>query len=103
MSIPAFTSKVTSVGTAIEALDQIIKTQPDLAIVSAVLPDLPGVDLAVGVKAMPATRNTAISVITSYDREHESLAGLPPTIPVIRKGENFADDLTSALTDQFLL
>lgn len=96
--------RVTSVGSAFEALALIVRTQPDLAILSAVLPDqLSGIDLAVGLKAMPQTRNTGVAVITSFDRDCESLRHLPVTVPIIRKGQSFGDDLTAALSDQFLL
>lgn len=96
--------RVTSVASAFEALELIVRTQPDLAILSAVLPEgLSGIDLAVGLKAMPETRNTAVALITSFEREHESLKHLPPTVPIIRKGPTFADDLTAALSDQFLI
>jgi CheY-like chemotaxis protein/HPt (histidine-containing phosphotransfer) domain-containing protein len=96
--------RVTSVASPFEALELIVRTQPDLAILSAVLPDgLSGIDLAVGLKAMPETRNTSVAVITSFEREHESLKHLPPTVPIIRKGPAFADDLTMALSDQFLI
>lgn len=95
--------RVTSVSTPFHALEMIVRTQPDLVIISAVLADLSGVDLAAGLKAMPQTRNTGMALITSYAREHDSLKYLPPTVPIIRKGESFADDLTSALNDQFII
>lgn len=95
--------RVIAVSTPFQALEMIVRTQPDLVILSAVLADLTGVDLAAGLKAMPQTRNTGMALITSYDREHESLKYLPPTVPIIRKGNSFADDLTTALSDQFII
>ncbi|MFD1379143.1 PleD family two-component system response regulator [Fodinicurvata halophila] len=95
--------RVTSVSTPFHALEMIVRTQPDLVIISAVLADLSGVDLAAGLKAMPQTRNTGMALITSYAREHDSLKYLPSAVPIIRKGASFADDLTSALNDQFII
>lgn len=95
--------RVTAVGSAFEALELIVRTQPDLAIFTGVLQDLSGIDLAVGLRAMPQTRNTGLALITSFEREHESLGHLPPTVPIIRKGPTFADDLTAALSDQFII
>ncbi len=94
---------VTSVGSSFTALELIVRTQPDLVILSSVLPELAGVELAIGLKAMPQTRNSAVAIITSHEKGHGSLALLPETVSIIRKGANFGDDLTETLKDQFLL
>lgn len=95
--------RVTLVSSSFAAVELASRTLPNLAIISAVMPDLSGTDLAIGLKAMPATRNIAVAVLTSLDRDDASLIVLPQTVPVIRKGASFADDLTRALQDQFLI
>ena len=86
-----------------EALEQVVRTRPDLVIVSAVLPGLSGIDLATALAAMPETRNTPVAVLTSLDKTDDSLGLLPRSVPVIRKGETFGDDLAKAMSHHFLL
>ena len=95
--------RVTTFGNSYKALEFAARTLPDLMIISAVMPDLEGIDLAVALKAMPATRNIPTSVITSLDEDDPKLKHLPPTVPIIYKSSSFGDDLTQALQDQFLL
>ena len=95
--------RVTTVGNSFKALEFAARALPDLIIVSAVLPDLEGIDLMLALKAMPATRNIGAALITSLDADHASLQLLPPTVPIIKKSASFGDDLTKALQDQFLL
>jgi CheY-like chemotaxis protein len=95
--------RVTTVGNSFKALEFATRALPDLIIVSAVMPDLEGIDLMLALKAMPATRNIGAALITSLDTDHPSLQHLPPTVPIIKKSASFGDDLTKALQDQFLL
>lgn len=95
--------RVTTVGNSFKALEFAARALPDLIIVSAVMPDLEGIDLMLALKAMPATRNIGAALITSLDQDHASLQHLPPTVPIIKKSASFGDDLTKALQDQFLL
>ncbi|MEE8187580.1 MAG: hypothetical protein V3T80_00085 [Kiloniellales bacterium] len=95
--------RVTTVANSFKALEFAARTFPDLMIISAVMPDLEGIDLAIGLKAMPATRNISTAVITSLDEDDPKLAHLPATVPIIHKSSSFGDDLAQALQDQFLL
>jgi CheY-like chemotaxis protein len=95
--------RVTTFGNCFKALEFAARTLPDLMIVSAVMPDLDGIDICIALKAMPATRNIGVAVITSLDPESANLKLLPPTVPIIKKSSTFGDDLTQALQDQFLL
>ena len=95
--------RVTTVGNSFKALEFAARALPDLIIVSAVMPDLEGIDLMLALKAMPATRNIGAALITSLDSKHPSLQYLPPTVPIIKKSASFGDDLAKALQDQFLL
>lgn len=95
--------RVSTVNGTFEALPMIVRTKPDMVIVSAVMPELDGIDLAVGLSMMPATRNIPLALITSLDDDDEYLSLLPKGVPVIHKGDSFGDDLFKALDDQFLI
>jgi len=95
--------RVATVSTVFEAFPLITQTKPDLVIISAIMPELDGIDLAIGLSAMPATRNIPLALITSLDPEDEQLGRMPKTIPIIRKGPSFGDDLFAALDNLFLI
>lgn len=95
--------RVNTVTTVFEAFPLIVRTKPDLVIISAIMPELDGIDLAIGLAAMPATRNVPLALITSLDPSDEHLALLPRKIPVIKKGPAFGDDLFKALDSLFLI
>jgi len=79
-----------------QAIEMAVRTQPDMVIVSGVLDDLSGVDLANAFSSMPTTRDLPVAVLTSYSWGHPSLENLPSRVPIIRKGPNFGDDLAEA-------
>lgn len=87
----------------IAALEQAVHTKPDMMIVSAMMPGLSGLDLAMALTNMPETRNIPVAVITSMAKGSESLKVLPQHIPLIRKNAQFGDDLAAALAYHFLL
>jgi len=95
--------RVHTVSTVFEAFSMIVRTQPDLVIISAIMPELDGIDLAIGLSAMPSTRNIPLALITSLDDDNEHLKFLPPTTPIIHKGSTFGDDLFEALDNLFLI
>ena len=95
--------RVTVVTTVFEAFPLVVRTKPDFIIISAIMPELYGIDLAVGLSAMPSTRNIPLALITSLDADDEQLQFLPQSIPIIRKGASFGDDLFKALDDLFLI
>lgn len=87
----------------IEAFAHVVQSKPDLILISALMPHLDGIDLAMGLAAMPSTRNIPMAVITSLDEGDERLALLPKKIPVVHKGPTFGDDLFKALDNLFLI
>ena len=86
-----------------DALPMIVRTQPDMVIISAIMPELSGIDLAVALSNMPATRNVPCALITSLDPDDDYLKFLPDQVPVIHKGASFGDDLADALSNLFLI
>lgn len=95
--------RVSVIPDTIEAFAHVVQTKPDLIVVSALMPHLDGIDLAIGLASMPSTRNTPIAVITSLDEGDDRLSLLPKKIPVVHKGPTFGDDLFKALDNLFLI
>ncbi|CAA7623771.1 Hpt domain-containing protein [Magnetospirillum sp. UT-4] len=95
--------RVSVISDTIDAFAQVVQIKPDLIIVSALMPHLDGIDLAIGLASMPATRNIPIAVITSLGDGDDRLALLPRKVPVVHKGPSFGDDLFKALDDLFLI
>ena len=88
--------RTSNVQSAFQAIELAVRTQPDLIIVSGVLGELSGIDLANAFSAMPTTRDYKVAILTSYDWGHSSLENLPARIPIIRKGPQFGEDLADA-------
>lgn len=86
-----------------DAVPLAVRTKPDLIIISAMMPELNGIDIAIALASMPATRNIPTSLITSLDSDDDILRLLPRTVPIIRKGPSFGDDLYRTLDNLFLI
>lgn len=95
--------RVSMIPDSLQAFGMVVQTKPDLVIISAVMPALEGIDLAMALSAMPSTRNIPLAVITSLDKDDEVLKLLPGRVPVLFKGASFADDLFKALDNLFLI
>lgn len=95
--------RVAIVSDTIEAFAHAVQTKPDLIVVSAIMPHLDGIDLAIALVSMPSTRNIPIAVITSLDEGDDRLSLLPKKVPVVHKGPSFGDDLFKALDNLFLI
>ena len=89
--------RVSTVLNPFEAIELIIEQKPDMVITAMVMPTLSGVDLACALAAMPATRGIAVAVLTSLDRNHPDLKQLPVKTGLIRRGDDFGDDLADVL------
>ncbi len=89
--------RVVNVPSPFDALEQIALTKPDLAIATAVLDGLTGIDLACAVRAMPATQALHFALMTSFEEGHDALKSLPEDVPVIGKGPDLPDDLAEVL------
>jgi len=95
--------RTVQISSTFEALPLIVRTKPDMVIISAVMPGLSGIDLTIGLTAMPETRNIPTALITSLDPDSEMLALIPKKVPIIHKGAAFGDDLFAALDNLFLI
>lgn len=95
--------RVSIVTSPFAAFEQVVRTKPEMVVISAVMPELSGINLVAALAAMPETRNIPVALITSLEPEDDQLKLLPENIPVIRKGASFGDDLVDALDRYFLL
>lgn len=82
--------RMVNVATTMDAFQLIPSMQPDAVIISRVMPELSGVDLACALSAMPATQHIPVALLAT---ENGDIKGLPASVPVLRKGANFGDDV----------
>jgi len=83
--------RMINVASTMDAIQLIPSMKPDAVIVSRIMPELSGVDLACALKAMPTTRDIPVALIATSEKE--KFKNLPESVPVLRKGANFADDV----------
>ncbi|WP_417790387.1 hypothetical protein [Terasakiella pusilla] len=95
--------RISTCTSTLDALPLIIRTKPDLVIISAMMPELSGIDLASGLAEMPATRNIPTALITSLPSDDPYLQLLNKRVPIIHKNASFGDDLADALSKLFLI
>ncbi len=89
--------RVVTVTRPFVAIETAVRTSPDLIVASAVMEDLSGIDLACALHAMPISRDMPFLLLTSLDHDDDVFAELPATVPLVHKGDSFADDLAEAL------
>ncbi|PCI59596.1 MAG: hypothetical protein COB37_11160 [Kordiimonadales bacterium] len=82
--------RMINVASTMDAIQLVPAMRPDAVIVSRVMPELTGIDLACALKAMPTTRDIPVALIAS---DKTGLKDLPESVPVLRKGADFADDV----------
>lgn len=83
--------RMINVASTMDAIQLIPSMKPDAVIVSRVMPELSGIDLACALQAMPTTRDIPVALIATSQKE--KYKDLPSTVPVLRKGSTFADDV----------
>jgi CheY-like chemotaxis protein len=89
--------RTSTVRDAFQAIETIVRTRPDMVVASMELGAISGVDLGCALAAMPITQGVPFAVLTSYEWGHPKLKGLPPMAALIRKGNQFGDDLAETL------
>jgi len=92
--------RMVNVATTFDAIQLIPVMKPDAVIVSRVMPELSGVDLACALKAMPITKDIPVALIAT---DNSKLDELPEDVPVLRKGSNFADDVADVFMELGIL
>ena len=94
--------RVTILQNSFQAIEMAVRTVPDYIIVSGVLDELSGIDLASAFSAMPTTQKIPVSLLTSMDANSHELKKLPPVVSLIRKN-HFGDDLAAAIAKHAVL
>ena len=89
--------RVSTVASPVMALEIAIRTQPDLIISSTVLDGMTGVDLARALSVITSTDQIPFALLTSFERGHHELSGLPIAAGIIRVGPHFGDDVADIL------
>ncbi|MEQ8588074.1 MAG: Hpt domain-containing protein [Thalassobaculaceae bacterium] len=87
--------------TALDAFDAIrlaVTERPDIVLTSAVMDGISGVELIAAIRSLKSTADLPCAVVTSFDRGHPELAGLPKEAGVVRLGKTLSDDLGTVLT-----
>ncbi|MCR9072257.1 MAG: Hpt domain-containing protein [Alphaproteobacteria bacterium] len=87
--------------TALDAFDAIrlaVTERPDIVLTSAVMDGISGVELIAAIRALKSTADLPCAVVTSFDRGHPELNGLPKDAGVVRLGKTLSDDLGMVLT-----
>lgn len=92
--------RMVNVASTMDAFQLIPSMKPDAVIISRVMPELSGVDLACALKAMPATRDMPVALLTT---ENGDIRDLPQDVPVLRKGANFGDDVADVFVELGIL
>jgi len=95
--------RISTCTSTLDAFALVIRTKPDFVVISAMLPELSGIDLASGLASMPATRNIPTALITSLPEDDPYLQLLSDRVPIIHKSASFGDDLAEALSNLFLI
>jgi CheY-like chemotaxis protein len=90
--------RVSNAGNFFKGLELAVRTQPDFVICTAELDEASGIDLIRALSGISATKHTPVALLTSYEKGHPSLAELPASASVIRKGSTFGEDLAIALS-----
>ncbi len=94
--------RVVTVHSTIDAFRIAKQLLPDFVLAAAVMPELDGIDFSCALRAMSATRNIPVALITSFDSGDSVLQALPAGVPLIHKGDPFEVELDSALNDLYL-
>ncbi len=91
--------RITTIHTTFTALEMVVRTRPDLIVINFTLDDLDGIDLANALKAIQVTKNIPTALLTAMDQSNtKSIQNLNKSVPIIRKGTHFGDDLATALS-----
>lgn len=83
--------RVTTAGSAPEAMELAVRARPDLLITSAVLNGIDGIDLARALGAMSATAQLPVAVLTSFEDNHPALLALPEHVVVLHPDRGFGE------------
>lgn len=90
--------RVSTVPSPWQALELAARTKPDLVITSAVMDQLSGIDLVRALRAMAATENQPLALLTSLEDSHPDMKRLPGDVAVIHLNRAVTDELGDMIT-----
>lgn len=89
--------RIVKVTDPIESIGHAVRVPPDMLIASLVMDGLSGLDLIRGLRAMSATKDVKMALLTSMSLDNPVLREVPPGVAIIRVGEHFSDDFANAV------
>lgn len=87
----------------LEAFSLAVSLKPDLIVSSLEFPELSGLELAWSLRAVKATREIPIVLLTSHETEKLACENVPAETQVVHKGPQFASDLASILMQRGMI
>ncbi|MBT4938888.1 MAG: hypothetical protein HON14_07125 [Rhodospirillaceae bacterium] len=85
--------------TSVRAIELALIHKPTIVFSNYDVSDINGVELALVFRSIAATKAVNIAILSSQKTTNQQFAALPEDVKVIRKGENFSEDLAECLLD----
>ena len=89
--------RVSNITSSTEAIDTALNTKPDFIVISAVIDEISGFELAKMLQIVEKTKNIPVILVTSFDKESLAEKDLPADVSIARKGEFFSEDISKCL------
>ena len=89
--------RVVTVKSSLDVFETAVRTRPDMIIASAMMDGVSGIDLARALKSMRVTQNIPFVLLTSFERGHAELRGLPDEAALIHHDRDIDKELTNAV------
>jgi chemotaxis protein histidine kinase CheA len=89
--------RVFSVKSPFDVFETAIRTRPDMIVCSAMMDGVGGVDIAGALRAMKATKDIPVVLLTSFERSHPELARLPKDAALIRHDRDIDEEIAAAV------
>jgi len=83
----------------IRALELALTQKPLIVFSNCDIKDINGVEFAQVLNSIEATKSINIAILSSQEQTNRIFKGLPEDVKIIRKGEEFSDDLAKCLLD----
>lgn len=83
--------RVVRASTMIDCFTMTVRARPDAMLFAMTLDELSGADLARAFRAMSATADVPVGVLTSFSLDHAALRDLPEGISIVRLGKQHFD------------
>ena len=85
--------------TSIRAIELALTHKPNIVFSNYDLSDINGVELALIFRSIEATKSINMAVLSSQAAKSQRFVNLPKDVRLIRKGEEFSEDLAECLLD----